>query len=94
LVTHLVSELGGSQAKLRVRTLVDGIAKLEATLDTVESGDATEADIATALQRLLTKWRDKTTTQEAPPTTEEDNLEDVTADDLFDLLDNELGDVA
>jgi acyl carrier protein len=94
LVTHLVSELGGSQAKLRVRTLVDGIAKLEATLDTVESGDATEADIATALQRLLTKWRDKTATPETPTTTEEDDLEDVTADDLFDLLDNELGDVA
>jgi NAD(P)-dependent dehydrogenase (short-subunit alcohol dehydrogenase family)/acyl carrier protein len=88
LVEHLLPELGGSQATLRVRTLVDGIAKLEATLDLVESADTGETDIAAALQRLLTKWRDKTT---APAATEEADLTSATADDLFDILDDELG---
>jgi acyl transferase domain-containing protein/acyl-CoA synthetase (AMP-forming)/AMP-acid ligase II/acyl carrier protein/short-subunit dehydrogenase len=92
LVEHLLTEVGGSQAKLRVRTLVDGIAKLEATLELVGSGDAGETDIAAALQRLLTKWRDKSGTAPAPE--EDDDLDSVTADDLFDILDDELGDVA
>jgi acyl carrier protein len=94
LVAHLLSEVGGSQAKLRLRTLVDTIAKLETALEGVESADATQTDVAASLQRLLTKWRDKT---EAPAAQEKDDkgdLEEITADDLFDLLDDELGDVA
>ncbi|HWM07203.1 MAG TPA: SDR family NAD(P)-dependent oxidoreductase [Actinophytocola sp.] len=89
LVEHLLSELGGSQAKLRVRTLVEGIAKLEAALEQVESGDTSETDVGAALQRLLTRWRDKTS---APAgSAAEDDLSEATADDLFDILDGELG---
>ncbi|MFG1892177.1 type I polyketide synthase, partial [Micromonospora sp. NPDC049051] len=89
LVEHLIEELGGNPAKLRLRTLADGIARLEATLDEVETADAADTEIATALQRLLTKWRDKS--QPAP--TERADLASVTADDLFDILDNELDNV-
>ncbi|NUT91921.1 MAG: SDR family NAD(P)-dependent oxidoreductase, partial [Saccharothrix sp.] len=83
LVDLLLQELGGSQAKLRLRALVDGIAKLEATLDLVDA-TSTDPTIATALQRLLTKWRDKSTPEE------EADLSTATADDIFDILDNEL----
>ncbi|MEJ2857942.1 MULTISPECIES: SDR family NAD(P)-dependent oxidoreductase [unclassified Saccharothrix] len=83
LVELLLQELGGSQATLRMRAAVDGIARLEATLDLVDA-DTTDADIATALQRLLTKWRDRSTPQE------EADLSTATADDIFDILDNEL----
>ncbi|MFL6123589.1 type I polyketide synthase [Actinophytocola sp.] len=89
LVEHLLSELGGSQATLRLRTLVDGLAKLETALDALEPKDAGKTDVAATLQRLLTKWRDK-----AAETSDQDDLESITADDLFDLLDDELGDVA
>jgi acyl transferase domain-containing protein/acyl carrier protein len=86
LVAHLLSELVGSQEKLRLRTVVDTIAKLETALEDL----GPDADVAASLQRLLTKWRDKT----AEPEPEKDNLDEITADDLFDLLDDELGDVA
>ncbi|MGB3440609.1 MAG: SDR family NAD(P)-dependent oxidoreductase [Actinophytocola sp.] len=91
LVAHLLSEVGGSQTKLRLRTLVDTIAKLETALEGIESKDTEDTDIAASLQRLLTKWRDKS---QAAPSQEKDDLDEITADDLFDLLDDELGDVA
>ncbi|MEU7528784.1 SDR family NAD(P)-dependent oxidoreductase [Saccharothrix sp. NPDC042600] len=84
LVEHLLQELGGSQAALRMRALVDGIAKLEATLELVEAENA-DTDVAAALQRLVTKWRDKSAAQP-----EEADLDAATADDIFDILDNEL----
>ncbi|HYQ67784.1 SDR family NAD(P)-dependent oxidoreductase [Actinophytocola sp.] len=90
LVDHLLSELGGSQSRLRLRTLVEAIAKLETTLDQLAPTDTGETDVAATLQRLLTKWRDRTTAEPAA----EDDLDSITADDLFDLLDDELGDVA
>jgi acyl transferase domain-containing protein/acyl carrier protein len=91
LVEHLLTELGGSQAKLKLRTLTEAIAKLESTLDQLAATETGDTDVAATLQRLLAKWRDKTTvTEEAP----EDNLDDITADDLFDLLDDELGGAA
>jgi acyl carrier protein len=89
LVEHLLSELGGNESTARLRTLAETIAKLEATLDEVTTTDAAETDIATALQRLLTKWRDRTT----PEADESADLTDATADDLFDILDSELGDL-
>jgi acyl carrier protein len=88
VVAYLVSELGGSQAK--VRSLVDEIARLEATLGGFEAGDVGEVDIAGALQRLVTRWRERTGVDEGRA----EDLSDVSADDLFDLLDSELGDVA
>ncbi|MFC4855484.1 SDR family NAD(P)-dependent oxidoreductase [Actinophytocola glycyrrhizae] len=91
LVTHLLSEVGGSQARQRLRTVVDTIAKLETALEEIDTD--TDTDIAASLQRLLTKWRDKSeVTQEQEP--DKDDLDEITADDLFDLLDDELGDVA
>jgi acyl carrier protein len=89
LVELLLQELGGSQATLRVRALVEGIAKLEASLELVEATETGDTDVAAALQRLLGKWRDKSTAAEEAAT--EDNLDEATADDLFDILDNELG---
>jgi acyl transferase domain-containing protein/acyl-CoA synthetase (AMP-forming)/AMP-acid ligase II/acyl carrier protein len=87
LVAYLLSEVGGSQAKQRLRTVVDTIAKLETALEQLDAAEDT--DIAASLQRLLTRWRDKTSAPE-----EKENLDEITADDLFDLLDDELGDVA
>ncbi|MEU4380149.1 SDR family NAD(P)-dependent oxidoreductase [Micromonospora echinofusca] len=84
LVKHLMEELGGNEAKLKLRSLVDTIAKLEATLESVDAAQTAETDIAAALQRLLTKWRDKSSPAEAT------DLASVTADDLFDILDSEL----
>jgi acyl carrier protein len=89
LVAHLLSEVGGSQAKQRLRTVVDTIAKLETALEELDSD--TDTDIAASLNRLLTKWRDRTP---EPAPEEKDDLDKITADDLFDLLDDELGDVA
>ncbi|MER7419665.1 type I polyketide synthase [Micromonospora peucetia] len=89
LVEHLLDELGGNQAQLNLRTLLDGIAKLEATLELVDAAQTAETDIATALQRLLTRWRDKSN----PAPTESADLASVTADDLFDILDSELDNV-
>jgi 5-hydroxydodecatetraenal polyketide synthase CpkA len=86
LVDHLLTELGGSQAKLRRKTLVDAIAKLDTTLDQLDAADAGNTDVPAALQRLITKWREKT----AAPAEEED-LDSITADDLFNILDDELG---
>ncbi|MEV0901800.1 type I polyketide synthase, partial [Actinoplanes sp. NPDC049802] len=86
LVEHLRDELGADQAKQRARALADGLARLEATLDLVETGDVAEKDVAASLQRLLTKWRDRS--DRAPVATE--NLDAVTADDMFTILDNEL----
>jgi acyl transferase domain-containing protein/acyl-CoA synthetase (AMP-forming)/AMP-acid ligase II/acyl carrier protein len=87
LVAYLLTEVGGSQARQKLRTVVDTIAKLETALADLEP----DADIAASLQRLLTKWRDKTP---EPVAEEKDDLDEITADDLFDLLDDELGDVA
>ena len=95
LVDHLVTELGGSQSRARVRALQDGIASLGSALELVEHGDADPADIAAALQGLLVKWREKTVAPDAPATAEaQDDLAEATADDLFDILDSELDDVA
>ncbi|MEU9508198.1 SDR family NAD(P)-dependent oxidoreductase, partial [Micromonospora sp. NPDC048170] len=87
LVEHLIGELGGNQAQLNLRTLVDGIARVEATLELVDAAQTAETDIAAALQRLLTRWRDKSSPAEAT------DLASVTADDLFDILDSELDNV-
>ncbi|MEV4467463.1 SDR family NAD(P)-dependent oxidoreductase [Micromonospora echinofusca] len=87
LVEHLIGELGGNQAQLNLRALVDGIAKVEATLELVDAAQTAETDIAAALQRLLTRWRDKSSPAEAT------DLASVTADDLFDILDSELDNV-
>ncbi|MEH0972254.1 SDR family NAD(P)-dependent oxidoreductase [Micromonospora sp. CPCC 205546] len=87
LVEHLVGELGGNQAQLNLRALVDGIARVEATLELVDAAQTAETDIAAALQRLLTRWRDKSSPAEAK------DLASVTADDLFDILDSELDNV-
>ncbi|MGC4766977.1 SDR family NAD(P)-dependent oxidoreductase [Micromonospora sp. DT46] len=84
LVEHLIGELGGNQAQLNLRTLVDSIARVEATLELVDAAQTAETDIAAALQRLLTRWRDKSSPAEAT------DLASVTADDLFDILDSEL----
>ena len=89
LVEHLLSELGGSQSRLRLRALTEGLAALETALDHLSPADTGETDVAAALQRLLTKWRDRATAE--PP---REDLNAITADDLFDLLDDELGDVA
>ncbi|WSA32539.1 SDR family NAD(P)-dependent oxidoreductase [Micromonospora peucetia] len=89
LVEHLIGELGGNQAQLNLRTLVDGIARVEATLELVDAAQTAETDIAAALQRLLTKWRDKSN----PVPAESADLASVTADDLFDILDSELDNV-
>jgi hypothetical protein len=69
--------------------VVDTIAKLESALEELDT-DA-DTDVAASLQRLLTKWRDRTS---EPAPEEKDDLDEITADDLFDLLDDELGDVA
>jgi acyl carrier protein len=86
LVEHLLTELGGSQAKLRHRTLLDALATVDAALEQLEVADAGDTDVPAALQRLITKWRDKS----AAPAGEDD-LDSITADDLFDILDDELG---
>ncbi|GAB1511634.1 SDR family NAD(P)-dependent oxidoreductase [Actinophytocola sp. KF-1] len=89
LVAFLLSELVGSQEKQRRRTVVDTIAKLESALEDL----GPDADVAASLQRLLAKVRDKAA-EPAPVAEEKDDLDEITADDLFDLLDDELGDVA
>ncbi|MGH3875475.1 MAG: SDR family NAD(P)-dependent oxidoreductase [Actinophytocola sp.] len=83
LVDHLLAELGGGRAK--ARALVDGIAALEATLDVVDAGEVGDTDVAAALQRLVVRWRDKSAEADADA-----DLTGATADDLFDILDNEL----
>ncbi|BBJ43715.1 hypothetical protein SSPO_064330 [Streptomyces antimycoticus] len=63
--------------------------KLEAILATIAPDDIERPGITTRLRDLLSKWNE---TQSATDSTAEDReIQSATADEIFDLLDDELG---
>ncbi|HEU5469701.1 MAG TPA: SDR family NAD(P)-dependent oxidoreductase [Actinophytocola sp.] len=86
LTDHLASELLEDQATSV--SVTEEIARLESILASTEASEADQADITVRLRRLLASWDDRIRGgQEAT----DDDLRSATADDIFDLLDDELG---
>ncbi|MFF7897194.1 phosphopantetheine-binding protein, partial [Streptomyces sp. NPDC007907] len=85
---YLAAELGtetGASA-LSVHSELD---KLESLLAEIDGGADERSAITARLRAVMSKWTDaQTETNGAAP---DDALESATADELFDLLDNELG---
>ncbi|MGQ4333756.1 SDR family NAD(P)-dependent oxidoreductase [Streptomyces hayashii] len=90
LAAHLDAELPGAAAASgsSVHTEIDRLETLLATL-AADSGGAEREDITARLRRLLGTWNDLHGKDAAAD--DDLELESATADDLFTLLDNELG---
>ncbi|MFE2188895.1 SDR family NAD(P)-dependent oxidoreductase, partial [Streptomyces sp. NPDC059455] len=88
LAGYLREELGldGAAGHQPVHAELD---KLEAVLATIAPDDIERPGITTRLRDLLSKWNE---TQSATDSTAEDReIQSATADEIFDLLDDELG---
>ncbi|TDV56120.1 type I polyketide synthase [Actinophytocola oryzae] len=68
-------------------SVTDEIAKLEAVLAAVEVEQTDHADVTVRLRRLLATWNDLVS---GVDTADDEDLNSATAEDLFDLLDDEL----
>jgi NADP-dependent 3-hydroxy acid dehydrogenase YdfG/acyl carrier protein len=92
IASYLVTELGGTPVTPDLSALDGSLAKLEAALFAALSANPDETDrtrIAARLRALTAKWVDDK--QEAHDT---EDLAEVSASDLFDILDNELDSIA
>ncbi|MET9701338.1 acyl carrier protein, partial [Streptomyces sp. NPDC006529] len=88
LAAYIGERLGqGNQGRPPVHAEID---KLESILSTVALDDVDRTGITARLRDLLAKWND---THSAAPDTaaDEQDISAATADELFDLLDDELG---
>ncbi|RKT54477.1 acyl transferase domain-containing protein [Saccharothrix australiensis] len=83
LAEHLLAALPLPGA-VGVRAVHAGIEDLERALAAVRASDDERAAVTTRLRALLAAWDDR-------PRPADDTLDDATADELFDLLDAELG---
>ncbi|MER5571638.1 beta-ketoacyl reductase, partial [Streptomyces goshikiensis] len=87
LAAYIGEKLGrGDAARRPVHTELD---KLESLLSAIAPDDAERAGITTRLRDLLAKWNDTHSAQDSAA--EERDIQAATADELFDLLDDELG---
>ena len=64
------------------------LARLEAALDSLDPADGEGLRIAVRLQTLLGQWQEKTSGAQG---SEAAHLDAATDDELFDLVDNDLG---
>ncbi|WP_345597857.1 SDR family NAD(P)-dependent oxidoreductase [Streptomyces marokkonensis] len=86
LVTHLREALAPESSPALHRAVVE-VEKLRTALASVPDDRAVRAQVTAALQVLLAKW--------SPPAAEDgldDDLESVTDDEVFDIIDNEFND--
>ncbi|MER7468385.1 type I polyketide synthase, partial [Streptomyces sp. NPDC097981] len=87
LAAYIGEKLGrGDAARKPVHAELD---KLESILSAVAPDDAERAGITARLRDLLAKWNDTHSAQDNAA--EERDIQAATADELFDLLDDELG---
>ncbi len=92
IASFLVAELGGASGEPDLSALDGELAKLEAAIAAAltTNPDATDRSrIASRLRALTSKWVDDQ--QEDTPA---EDLTEVSASDLFDILDNELDSIA
>jgi acyl carrier protein len=85
LADYLREELVGDQSASV--SVTDEIAKLESVLAAVDADEGDQAEITVRLRRLLATWSERTRGEEAAA---DDDLHAATAEDIFDLLDDEL----
>ncbi|MGP9017964.1 type I polyketide synthase [Streptomyces sp. BR1] len=87
LAAYLGEKLGqGDPARKSVHAELD---KLESILSTVGSDDVERAGITARLRDLLAKWNETHSAQDSAA--QEREIQSATADEIFDLLDDELG---
>ncbi|MDQ0841391.1 type I polyketide synthase [Streptomyces sp. V1I6] len=87
LAAYLGERLGqGDPSRRPVHAELD---KLESILSTVGPDDVERAGITARLRDLLAKWNETHSAQDS--TAEEREIQSATADEIFDLLDDELG---
>ncbi|GAA2267199.1 hypothetical protein GCM10010232_69460 [Streptomyces amakusaensis] len=89
LAAYLGERLGqGDPARRPVHTELD---KLESMLAEVGPDDADRAGITARLRDLMAKWNDTHSAQAQDSAADEREIQSATADEIFDLLDEELG---
>nr|WP_317619955.1 SDR family NAD(P)-dependent oxidoreductase [Streptomyces sp. CBMA156] len=90
---YLAAELGTATDETAAQSVHSELDKLESLLAAIAGGSDTGTDersgITARLRAVMSRWTGAQA--EADGTDEADSLESVTADELFDLLDNELG---
>ncbi|MET8542621.1 SDR family NAD(P)-dependent oxidoreductase, partial [Kitasatospora sp. NPDC004799] len=88
LAEHLLAELLGARPDRPASALAD-LERLDAELGDLTADEETAAAVTARLQRMLARWttRFAGTDADTAPTV----LDAATADELFDLIDNELG---
>jgi mycoketide-CoA synthase len=87
LTSHLLAQVSPDEVSADVRILTE-LADLEATIAEISPNADLLAKVTDRLQSLLGKWKDQDATR---TTATEDNIESATDDDLFGILDSELG---
>ncbi|WP_189135988.1 type I polyketide synthase, partial [Wenjunlia tyrosinilytica] len=93
LVRYLLEEITLPEAPGTAPLLLE-LDRLEAALDAAELGDEEYSKITSRLQQLTSRWQEQRKHTDAPDVLDADDgeLESVeTADELFDLIDKELG---
>ncbi|MFI7179882.1 type I polyketide synthase [Streptomyces spororaveus] len=89
LAAYLGERLGqGDPSRRPVHAELD---KLESILSTVGPDDVERAGITARLRDLLAKWNETHSAQDSHSAAEQREIQSATADEIFDLLDDELG---
>ncbi|MGW2325164.1 type I polyketide synthase [Streptomyces sp. NPDC001700] len=89
LAGYLRDELGLDGAAAHQPPVHAELDKLEAILATIAPDDADSSAITTRLRDLLSKWNETHSATGSPA--EDREIQSATADEIFDLLDDELG---
>ncbi|MGW7368933.1 SDR family NAD(P)-dependent oxidoreductase [Streptomyces sp. NPDC054841] len=85
---YLLGEVGPATGPTS-QSVYSELDRLEALLSAVARDDDESSGITARLRSVMAKWSDRMSDTQAPA--DEDELASATADELFDLLDNELG---
>ncbi|GKQ37973.1 hypothetical protein ALMP_45070 [Streptomyces sp. A012304] len=90
LAAHLVTELG-LERTTTAGPAAGAFSRLENALDRLPSDQGTRAAVTRRLEALLWKWRDPAEADAPAPDLSGEALAASSADEIFDLLDRELG---
>nr|WP_229695722.1 type I polyketide synthase [Streptomyces lacrimifluminis] len=92
LARRLRTELAPSSDQNAGQPVFADLQRLETSLAGVGSDDTELRDkVVARLQTLLWKWEDRSTGSEGDGAAEDEEFDDVTDDEMFDLIDQELG---
>ncbi|MDT9699266.1 KR domain-containing protein, partial [Streptomyces sp. P17] len=92
LVAHLVERLVGDGAGDPSDGLLTPLRELERALETAPDDDALREEITGRLETLVWRWQELTRTGTAMDAGADEELDAVTDDEIFELLDREFGD--